>query len=260
MRKLPSALALVVATALSSLAADASRPGHLEGYVPVVANGAGAHGSFWSTDLWIYTQDASTIHLWFNRSGTDNSDRQSVELELTEAVTYLPDVVGSTFGTSGKGSLHYLADGPVVVVSKTWTPAPNGGTYGQIIQGIPVADASTPDTGQAGALRVVVAKADGFRSNLGLVNVSGNTVTVTVDAFDEDGTALAGSVPFTVVLPPFDMKQVDDVLARLAAASRTGVILRARVSEGEGAILAYLSEVDNATNSGGYQEAFRFGY
>ena len=41
---------------------------------------------------------------------------------------------------------------------------------------------------------------------------------------------------------------------------RRGLIIRAAVVSQRGAILAYLSEVDNRTNDASYQEAFRFGY
>ena len=34
---------------------------------------------------------------------------------LDDPVTVLTDVVGTTFGSEGIGSIHYLADGPVVV-------------------------------------------------------------------------------------------------------------------------------------------------
>jgi hypothetical protein len=40
---------------------------------------------------------------------------------------------------------------------------------------------------------------------------------------------------------------------------RRGLIIRAAVISQQGAILAYLSEVDNQTNDASYQEAFRFG-
>jgi len=258
MRRLVSLL--VLATACVASGAAAAVPGHLEGYVPVVSRGAGAFDSFWTTDLWIYTQSATVIHLWFNPSGSDNSDQQSVVVPLDGAVTHVGDAVGTVFEASGKGSLHYLADGPVVVVSKTWTPGKSGGTYGQVITGLPLTVASTPDTGQAGSLRMVVAKAQDFRANLGLTNVTGVPATVTVDAFDHGGAPLAGAIPFSVALAPFDMQQVDDVLARLSTTSRPGIVVRATVSSTGGAILAYLSEVDNFTNSGAYQEAFRFGY
>ena len=56
------------------------------------------------------------------------------------------------------------------------------------------------------------------------------------------------------------MRQVNDVLTRLEPGSRAGLVVRASVASDEGAIVAYLSTVDNATNDPSYQEAFRFAY
>jgi hypothetical protein len=56
------------------------------------------------------------------------------------------------------------------------------------------------------------------------------------------------------------MQQKDDILAGLPAGQRQGLIVRASVSAGDGAILGYLSVVDNTTNAANYQEAFRFGF
>ena len=61
--------------------------GHLEGYIPAVANGEGRFGSFWTTDVWIYHQGAGVVHLWFNPTGQDNTDGQSVVVELDAPVT-----------------------------------------------------------------------------------------------------------------------------------------------------------------------------
>jgi hypothetical protein len=257
--KAPVFLALLVTLCAGfTLAAPA---GHLEGYVPVVANAPGDFGSSWTTDLWVYRQSATLVHLWFNPSGQDNTARQSLVLTLSQPVTYVPEVVGTLFGMTGtKGSLHYLADGQVIVVSRTWTPGPSGGTYGQILGGIPVALASPAGAGPAGSLRMLVNQADGFRANVGLVNVSGEEVTVTVEVATADGQPAPGSSTLAVPLLPYDMRQVDDLLGGLPAGERRGLIVRASVSEGDGAILAYLSEVDNTTNSGSYQEAFRFGF
>ena len=98
--------ALVLLMIGSALAAA---PGHLEGYVPAVARVEGKFGSFWTSDLWIYQQGASTIHLWFNREDEDNTDRHSVVVQLDGPVTRIEDVVGSIFATEGVGSVHYLA-------------------------------------------------------------------------------------------------------------------------------------------------------
>ncbi len=255
------ALACGAAALLAALPAAAAPAGHLEGYVPVAAHLSGKFSSFWTTDLWIYTQSATKIDLWYDRSGQDNTNVQSVVIPLTQPVTYLPDVVAGTFNAGGtKGSIHYLADGMVEVVSKTWTPGPTGGTYGQVADGIPAAMASTPGAGPSGSLRALVNQTDGFRVNLGLLNVTGAPATVTVDIFTADGQPAPGTSSFTVTLQPYDMQQKDDIFAGLTAGPRQGLVVRASVSGGDGAILAYLSEVDDTTNAGSYQEAFRFGY
>ncbi len=252
---------LVVVALLAPLAAPAAPAGHLEGYLPQAAHLSGKFDSFWTTDVWIYTESATRIDLWFNESGKDNTNAQSVIIPLTGPVTFLSDVVKNTFGLSAaKGSLHYLADGPVEVVSRTWTPGKNGGTYGQAIDGIPVSMASMPGAGPSGSLRMLVNQNGGFRANLGLVNVSPWPVTVTVEILTADGQPAPGASSFTVALQPFDMRQNDDILAGLSSGQRQGLIVRASVSQGDGAILGYLSVVDNTTNAADYLEAFRFGY
>jgi len=249
----------VIALLGSGLQAWAA-PGHTEGYIPAAAHGAGQFQSFWTTDVWIYHQGASGIHLWFNPAGQDNTSGQSVVVELNEAVVHLPDIVGSLFATEGIGSIHYLADGPVTVVSRTWTAAPGGGTYGQTIPGVPVVNATFAGSGQGAALRMLVDQKAGARANLGVVNVSPFTLTAAVDIFTADGQEAPGNSSFTVDLAPFDMTQIGDVLGRLPAGERSGLVIRVAVASAEGAVLAYLSEVDNTTNDASYQEAFKFSY
>ena len=255
------ALAAATVAVFLSLPAAAAPAGHLEGYLPMAAHLSGKFGSYWTTDVWIYTQSATKLNLWYNQSGKDNTGVQSVVVPLTQPVTYLPDIVGTTFNAPGtKGSVHYLADGMVEVVSRTWTPGPTGGTYGVVADGVPVAMASTPGAGPDGSLRMLTNQTPGFRVNLGLMNVTGNPATVTVEIFTADGLPAPGASSFTVTLQPYDMQQRDDIFAGLGAGPRQGLIVRASVSAGDGAILAYLSEVDNTTNASSYQEAFRFGY
>jgi hypothetical protein len=256
-----STLAVIACIALLSLAPSAwAASGHLEGYIPAAANGEGRFGSFWTTDVWIYQQGASVVHLWFNPAEQDNSDGQSVVVQLDGPAVHISDIVGSLFATQGIGSIHYLADGPVSVVSRTRTAAPGGGEYGQTIPGVPVCDASLAGTGQGGALRMLVDQKAGARANLGIVNVSPVALTAAVEIFTADGQEAPGDSAFTVDLAPFDMTQVGDVLSRLPAGEREGLIIRVGVTSAEGAILAYLSEVDNTTNDASFQEGFRFSF
>jgi hypothetical protein len=252
-------LGFLVVTMLAATSAGATA-GHLDGYVPSAAHAPGRFGSFWTTDLWIYQQGASTIHLWFNPAGQNNAGAESVVLTLTEPSTFFPDVVSTLFGTDGVGSIHYLADGPVTVTSRTWTTSEGGGGYGQTIPGTPVSQAATPATGQAGSLRMIADQIPGMRSNLGLVNISNVTVTVLVEMFESDGDAAPGNSSFEINLEPFGMTQINDLFQRLQQGTRRGLIVRASVVSEAGAILAYLSTVDNSTNDASYHDGFRFGY
>ena len=146
-------LTLVVSAFLLSVLAVrafAADGGHLEGYVPAVAHVEGKFGSFWTSDVWIYQQGATTIHLWLNPPGQDSTDGESVVVALDEPVVFIPDIVATLFGTDGSGSLHYIADGPVTVTSRTWTPGEEGGSYGLIFPASPWAVRPLPAADRPG--------------------------------------------------------------------------------------------------------------
>lgn len=258
-RPLIITIAVVLLPAMA-VPASAAGGGHLEGYVPAVAHVEGKFGSFWTSDLWIYQQGATTIHFWLNPPGQDNTDAESVFVALDEPVVFIPDVVATLFGTEGSGSLHYIADGPVTVTSRTWTPGDEGGSYGLSLPGEPVGEASFAGSGQAGTLRVMANQRSGFRANFGVVNVSPVAATVLVEIFTADGEPAPGNSSFTLDLEPFGTTQVNDILKRLTAGERDGLIIRAGVTSSEGAILSYLTDVDNTTNDASYQAGFRFAF
>ena len=97
----------------------------------------------------------------------------------------------------------------------------------------------------------------GFRANFGMVNVSPVGVTVLVEIFTADGESAPGDSSFTIDLEPFGTTQVNDILKRLTPGERDGLIIRAGVISSEGAILTYLTDVDNTTNDASYQAGFR---
>jgi hypothetical protein len=261
MRKFVLTLVLAALLVGTSAPAVADSSGHLEGYVPAVAHVEGKFDAFWTTDVWIYQQGATVIHLWLNPPGQDNTDGESVVVPLDEPVVFLPDVVASVFGAEGAGSLHYLADGPVTVTSRTWTPGEEGGSYGLSLPGRPITSASIPGTGQAGTQRVVVNKNSDFRANYGLVNVSAVPVSVLVEIFTADGEPAPGNnTSFTVNLEPFGMTQINDLLKRVSGGDQDGLIVRAGVTSVAGAILSYVTDVNNTTNDSSYQAGFRFAF
>ncbi|MDX2437194.1 MAG: hypothetical protein QNL88_09115 [Acidobacteriota bacterium] len=260
MRRLPTLVFIAALLVAFAAPVFADTNGHLEGYVPAVAHVEGKFGSFWTSDLWIYHQGATVIHLWLNSPGQDNTDGESIVVALDEPVVFIPDIVATLFASEGSGSLHYIADGPVTVTSRTWTSGAEGGSYGLSLPGEPVGSASFAGSGQAGTVRVVVNQRSAFRANFGIVNVSPVAATVLVEIFTADGEPAPGDSSFTVDLEPFGTTQVNDILKRLTAGERDGLIIRAGVTSSEGAILTYLTDVDNTTNDSSFQAGFRFAF
>ncbi len=234
------------------------RGGHIDGFVPAAAHTPGRFDSIWTTDLWIYREQATTLQLWYNEEGGDAAAAPTATISLDEGVVHLKDVVATLFAAQGHGSISYLADAPVSVVSRTSTEAEGGGTYAQVIPGVSASDAAAPIIGNDGTVKVLVSQREGFRANLGLVNTTADPVTVQVDILTGDGSPAPGDSSFSVDLAPWGTTQVNDVLARLESGQLEGLVINARAVSGGGKIIAYLSEVDNSTNDPSYQEAFQF--
>lgn len=239
-------------------APNVPRGGHIDGFVPAAAHTQGRFDSTWTTDLWIYREQATTLQLWYNEEGGDSTAAPSATVNLDEDVVHLTDVVATIFSAQGHGSISYLADAPVRVVSRTSTEDDGGGTYGQVIPGVSASDAAAPIIGNDGTVKVLASQREGYRANLGLVNTTADQVTIQVDILTGDGSAAPGESSFTVDLTPWGMTQVNDVLARLDPGQLEGLVINARVISGVGKIIAYLSEVDNSSNDPSYQEAFQF--
>jgi len=226
-----------------------------EGFLPGVAHSAGMHGSMWTTDLWIVSAGATSVELWFHPVNRDNSSVTPLAVSLTAPVTPIPDVVATLLAASGTGALRYRADGPVRLIARTSSPSPTGGTSALMAAGIPLLDAARGGP-EGHSLAMVVDQRPGFRVNLGLVNAKSAAATVEVQLLDADGAPVPEFGTLTAALPPFGVTQVHDLLSRLAPGERTGLMVLARLVSGEGALIAYLCEIDNSTNDPTYQEGF----
>jgi hypothetical protein len=226
-----------------------------EGILPAVAHSTGLHGSAWTTDLWILSAGATSVELWFHPVNRDNTNVTPVTLSLTTPVTPLSDVVATLFRASGTGALRYRANGPVRVIGRTSSPSVAGGTSAQLETGISLRSAARGGS-DGRALSMIIDQRLGFRVNLGLINAQAATATVQVRVFAADGTPVEGFGTLTATLPPFGVAQLNDLLARLTTDTRAGLIVQVRVVSAEGALIAYLCDVDNTTNDPTYQEAF----
>ncbi|HEX7807505.1 MAG TPA: proprotein convertase P-domain-containing protein, partial [Thermoanaerobaculia bacterium] len=192
--------------------------------IPVVAHIFGANDTTFRSDVRLanVTTSPVTATLIFTPSGRDGKTTFSAinTLLATGQTLALDDIVASAFGTSGSGSLEILGD--VLAMSRTYTIA-NGGTVGQQI---PSRLATTP---------LIVASFDdpNTRVNLGLTETNGTPAAIDIGSQH-------------VTLEPYSHTQFRVEHGVYAITGDAGVV-------------AYLSQVDNATGDAMFIPAERPG-
>jgi hypothetical protein len=226
-----------------------------EWFVPMAANLTGLADTNWRSDVTLANPGdvAATVTVTFLQEARDNGAATAAAPVVVppRGCVRITDIVKTTFGRSGvKGALRVQADHAVLVASRTYNlllagntlGLPPGATFGQGVPGTTRAGAL--DAARPGAIPGVV-RSDAFRSNLGLLDVSGQGAVVTVGFRDAWNVPLGTS--FTRTLRPFEYVQVNNVLA---SAGVTGDVVDATAEvsvTGTGAAVAYLSVIDART-------------
>lgn len=232
------------------LEAGTGRPIHQSAsiFLPQVAHVAGAQGSFWTSDLTLAnrTSTAVTATLFFTPRGANGTtDYREAKVEVPgNSCRAFQDVVSTLFSTTGAGSLEISGVG-LSAVSRCATPAPGGGSYGQGF--LPAESTSIASrTGPVCRLGAGGVVKGAFRSNLAIVEVWGEPVSVMVRLFDRDGAEIGHR---QVDLQPLSNVQLNDVVGNLGGPSTFAEgYVTVEPSSGEGRVSGVLSVVDNTSN------------
>lgn len=121
------------------------------------------------------------------------------------------------------------------------------GTYGQFVPGLTIADGV--GAGDR-ALQVLQAESsDRFRTNLGLVELTGSPVTLEITAYTPNSKI---SVNTQWSLGPGEFIQINNILGRLGLATAYNARISLKVISGSGRISGYASLIDNRTNDPTY--------
>lgn len=172
------------------------------GTIPAVANISGGSGSFWRSDVSILnlnSEDTSVVLLLLpelKNAGQDFEPQTSDPLPIIgNGQLTLPNVVTGVFGLRNvKGGLAvFSTDGaPLVIASRTYTNADQGGSYGLNVYGVLVADTAW----------IANVEHDGFyRTNVGIFMPTdpqeGQSTAFYVTVFDDQGAEVgSGSLVF----------------------------------------------------------------
>ena len=236
--------------------------------IPVAGVLNGANNTFFRTDVTITntgTASASGMLEFFPRSGAPVI--KTISLGGRQSTT-LNDVIGTFFG-SPNGSVGYLLFTPTVgafaLTNRTYTTA--AGSTGTFGSAAPVLAAG--GMLKTGSLRAIGSLSDSahattvaatpatFRTNIGMVETSGNAATVRVTltfSYPSGGKLQASGTAFKdYALGPNQFIQVNAAVSDILGASRDslgdlrGLEFDFQVISGTGAVAVYASSVDNGT-------------
>ena len=236
--------------------------------IPVAGVLQGANNTFFRTDVTITNTGSSsaTGSLQYFPRGAASSSRQ-ITLGARQSQT-LSDVIGTFFG-GASGSVGYLlftpSAGAFAITNRTYTTvAGQAGTFGSAAPTLPASGSLT-----AGSLRAIGSLQDAtrttilaatpatFRTNFGIVENSGNSVTVRVTlrfTFPAGAKAEASGSAFKdYTLAPNQFMQLNGIATEILGASRDslgdlrGLEADFQVIGGSGAIAVFTSSIDNGT-------------
>jgi hypothetical protein len=215
-------------------------------YIPAAANAEGVNQTRWRTDLEVKAEgeQAATFRIELLESGVDNSAAMSLDgIAGAGSCVRFSNLLETGFGFTGTGALRLTAtSGRILATSRTFNDDPHG-TYGQTVPAV-AEGGSTPFGSRVTLIQLSRSgdPATGFRTNIGLVNVVGRSITVTVDLFLADGSPL-GSI--TRTLKPFEHRQINDAFHAAGADDVGDGFAVVRTLTDGGRFIAYASVVDN---------------
>lgn len=232
--------------------------------IPAGVRGAGRFSSFFVTDLWIKASGTGTATLYFHSADSAASTpTATATVNLTQPITYLPDVLQTNLGlSSGAGAIRVAASFPVSATVRVYNQT-GAGAYGLAFMGMPsrMGMTSMPMSGTHGmdeyAMYMLgLLPEPGNRVNVNVVASTSTGATGVVEIVDADGATPSGtgptSLPFT--LAGYSSHQFNDVLLNVHSkfpAGDAGLQIRVRMNQGgAGMVMAYAVVNDNTTNDG----------
>jgi hypothetical protein len=215
--------------------------------VPGVAEFDTSFSNF-HTDMRIYNGGSSPVDvtLAFTGASVPNKVKTIAAGETLAVDNVLPTLWGITGGGAVIATTANASQ--LVVTARTFSrDKSNGGTFGQFIPGVTATDAV--GNGDRALQIVQLEESPNFRTNLGLVEVTGNPITVELLAYTPD-SKVAGK--FTQSLGAGEYLPRNGIFKSFGFSNVYNGRITARVISGTGRVAAYGSVIDNRTTDPTY--------
>ncbi len=217
-------------------------------YVPAVAHNSGLKGTKWRADLEVHNPGTVQARylLELLKADQDNSAPSSAVFTLDPGLSrrYV-DVVKEVFGFEGSGAIRVTPSaGTVMVAGRSYTDS-GSGTRGQFIPGLPNSAAAA---GNASARLIQLTQTSpggaGFRTNIGLVNVTASPLTVQIALYSAQAAWLGSR---TLVLAPYEFRQETEIFRSVTSSDVSDGFAVVSTTTAGARYLAYASVVDNVS-------------
>jgi len=213
-------------------------------WIAAASHVRGTNNTNWRTDIELFSTAKSLSGLsvqWLESSG---GTPQEVDLDFTGTPCQrIEDVLDALFGGNNSGALRLEAEGGTLAVTSRTYNDPGDATYGQYIPA--VVESGALVWGESARL-VQLAHSPksnkGFRSNLGFVNTTGQTLTMYVELRDGGGSTL-GTLNFD--LAPWQYHQLNNVYDDVTEETLDNAYAVVTTWTGGAAYFAFASVVDN---------------
>lgn len=184
--------------------------------IPVVGNASGANGTRWSTEFHLFNpqlQHPLKVSLVFLPTDIRIESKEVLVTVDPNMTGYAENIVGGFFEMSGTGALlvatfpednpgvpDRVLDRSFIVNTKTFNNA-SSGTFGQGVEGtwVGLLDTETDGiTAVASGIRNFGTGTQGFRTNIGAVNLGRGNARIRVNVYDDTGRTVAQNLPFDI--------------------------------------------------------------
>lgn len=232
--------------------------------LPAVGDAPGANATYWRSDAWLFNPSDAEMAVALHRVS-----RPDLVMRLTLAPrqsTKIENVLRAlSGGPAGDGvptdavlvESSYRAGAQLSVYSRTWTPAPSGGSYGQAVPAVPSAVGYSNHGTRSFAVSdtpsvFVLDKRDPgqFRHNVGVVNTSNEAITVRLLYAVAASDPADPNLERVLIVPPHSMRQygIESLFPANVVETRPPMI---SVTASQPAAM-WLSMVDNRTGDASF--------
>jgi hypothetical protein len=217
-------------------------------YIPAAAHASGALNTNWRTDVQLHNpgtvQARVNVAMLVRDQANPSPQTRTFTINAGTSVR-LQDILASSFSFDGAAALRIsILQGDVIATSRTYNLT-SGGTYGQFAATIHGSQAFA--TGERALLMQLThnnSTTSGFRTNVGMVNLSDQTINLDLDLRSAAGTSYGTrSYP----LRPYEFIQKDKIFKSVTSGDvNDGYIVMTSQSAGA-RFLAYATVIDNQT-------------